>query len=730
MGKKIKQKSVISFLLVFVMVLTLMPEVIANAIATGAPGKAQMQHNQWGEDVDGNYDLSVNMWYGNNGTSYTLYERFGLKGEFKAVEKGDLIDQSPNPQNFVIPIKGREKVGMYYYYLELENAFGKSQGDVISVKVGGGDVSNIILEGIDDARIEAQFTVEQGKTEIKLINNATQSKKYTVLSNNLTVAKATMNGDILVVEGIEAGRSGLKIVDEKSGEVRYVGVRVKEKDGKLPGIPKYVSIGQVSEDTKNDLDFWKDFDTDDTNKRCDIRYIYINGGPINGWRNQTSEDGSRAKKYITESLKLGMIPYFVFYNIPDSAEDYNIDLRHINDKDYMKAYYEDLKYFLDIINEYAGDETVGIVLEPDFLGYMMQQSGKRPNQIEAAGVESAYTSGVLTKGVDPEFQNSVTGVCESINYIISEYAKNVTFGWQFNTWGYAEQGVPSQGLMHATEKMGWDKGREFIKQAAEKTAQYYMDAGILSYGADFISIDKYGLDGAFESGAANDPENSMWLWNADMWNNYLFYTKVLHETTQKPVTLWQLPVGHLNQSQEPNPYAGGLFPNLTNVNGNFEDSAPTFFFGDTFKPGAGKRFDYFATNIAKDPKVKVNGDTITYEGHMEEAMDAGVTTVLFGAGVGTSTDCVGSPPADNYWWITKAQRYLKNPVLLKKEDEKPIPDAEDVNGDGKVDIVDLAAVALAYNTKPYDSGWKSKYDINSDNIIDLYDLVSVSKKIM
>ncbi|MGL5087152.1 MAG: dockerin type I domain-containing protein, partial [Clostridium sp.] len=675
------------------------------------------------------YDLTLNMWYGNNGTSYILYERLGLNGEFKAVEQGKLVDTSPNSQKIVIPVRDRKVEGMYYYYVELINSFGKSKGETINVKVGGGEYSNITIINVDNEKSEVQFTVPQGKSTFKLSNSVSKGTSFTVIGNNNTVAKATIvNGDTLSIDGISGGRSGLKIVDTKSGEVRHIGVRVKNIDGTLPKLPDYVSIGQVSEDTKNDLDFWKDINGGDKNKRVDIRYIYINGGPINGWRNSLTEEGARAKKYINESLKLGIIPYFVFYNIPDAAEDYNIDLRNINDKVYMEAYYKDLAYFIDIINKYAGNETVGIVLEPDFLGYMMQQSGKRPTAIEAAGVETAYSSGVLTKGKDPEFKNTVTGLCESINYIIEKNAPNAIFGWQFNTWAYGETGVPSQGLMHATEKMGWDEGRKFIKEVAEKTAQYYMEAGINSYGADFMSIDKYGLDGAFEPGSANNPEASMWLWNADLWNNYLYYTKQLHETTKLPVTLWQLPVGHLNESQEPNPYNGGLFGNLDNTVGKYEDSAPTFFFGDTFKPGVGKRLDYFKKNEAKNPKVKVNGDTVTYGSHIEEAMEAGVTTMLFGAGVGASTDAVGTPPADNYWWITKAQRYYNNPVKIKVDDSKPIYEKEDVNLDGKIDKLDLQLVATLYNLTAVSNRWNSKYDINKDNIIDLFDMVMISKK--
>jgi hypothetical protein len=49
---------------------------------------------------------------------------------------------------------------------------------------------------------------------------------------------------------------------------------------------------------------------------------------------------------------------------------------------------------------------------------------------------------------------------------------------------------------------------------------------------------------------------------------------------------------------------------------------------------------------------------------MQEAKDNRVISVLFGAGVGTSTDGVGSPPTDGSWWITAAQRYFQSPVPL------------------------------------------------------------------
>ncbi|MEO2509355.1 cellulose binding domain-containing protein [Clostridium paraputrificum] len=672
--KRIKRMA--AFVVFLGILFTLMPCKLTSASASGVPGKPTLSSDQYGVDYDGDYNITMNMYYGNNATSYKLYERYGINGEYRVISEGELTDGTPAVQSKVLEVRGRQNIGIYSYYAEFINSYGSTCSDVLEVRVGKDGDAKIIIDKVDNEGIQYQTTIAQCKESYKITNRKNTSSKFSVISSNTSVVKASIEeGNILVVEGVSAGRSGIKIVDESTGDIRQIGFRVKNSDGSLPGMPDYLSIGQVSEDTDNDLNFWKDTSNNDTNKRCDIRYIYVNGGPFGGWRSWTTEDGDRVKSYIRESLKLGMIPFFVYYNIPDSGESYELDLKHINDKAYMEGYYKDLKFFLDICNEYAGDETVGMIFEPDFLGYMMQQNKKDPSTISAL-VDTAYTSGVLEKGKDPTFENSVKGLVESINYTVRKEYKNAYFGWQFNIWSYDSTEIPNQGLLHKTEFIGWDNGRQFIKQVAQETADYYKSAGITSYDADFISIDKYGLDGAYEDNAATNPEGSKWLWNADIWNNYLLYTKTLHEVTEKPVILWQIPVGHLNSSEEPNPYNGGKFDDLTNAVGNYEDSAPTYFFGDTFNASSDARKEYFSKNLANDSKIKVEGNKITWGDHMEETKDAGVVSILFGAGVNASTDAVGSPAPDNYWWITKAQRYLKNPLSLDSTINPPTPSDE------------------------------------------------------
>lgn len=657
---KRKLRGILPFVLsiIFMSSLVVLP---SKAATTSVPAKPSHSHNQWAGDVDGNFDLTWNIWYGNNGTSWRLFEKIGA-GDYVEVHSDMLTDNSPNAQSGTYQARDKTIEGTYKYYVEVINDFGTITSNEVSVIVGSA-TGNIVIQGIDTQVVVNQFTQAQGTVNYPLSFNGVSNPQFTVLTNNNSVIDVSMDNNILNVNGKKAGRASLKITETTTGEERYVGVRIKHVDGSLPGMPKYVSVGSVSEDRQGDLDFWKDFSNDDKNKRMDIRYIYINGGPINGWRTWTDEDGARAKTFITESRKLGMIPFFVYYNIPDSGESYDLDIAHIQDSAYMEAYYKDLEFFLDICNQYAEDDTVGIVFEPDFLGYMMQQSGKQPHEIMAQ-VSAAYSSGILTQGTDPDFPNTVEGLVKSINYIVSKYYDQAYYGWQFNLWAYDGHDVPSNGILHKTETIGLVDGLNFIRSKAQLITDYYVSAGVKTYGADFVSIDKYGLDGGGVTPTASaNPADSTWFWNADIWNNYLEFVKVMKTHSNLPVILWQIPVGHINTSQASNPYNNGLFPDLDGTATKYEDSAPVFFLGDTFKPGSTERFNYFKTNAHQDNKISDNDvDTITWTHHMDKARDAGVVSVLFGAGINSSTDGVGSPPTDDYWWITMVQRYFNNPV--------------------------------------------------------------------
>lgn len=473
-----------------------------------------------------------------------------------------------------------------------------------------------------------------------------------VLSRNINVVDITISGNEVTLTGIVPGRTGLRIITD--GEDYFMGLRVNHNDGTIPGMPDYLSVGSVSEDSQGDLAFWKDVNIGEQNKSMDIRYIYINGGPITGWQ---TWGPNRPETFATESLRFGLIPFFVYYNIPDGGESYYTNTLHINDVDYMTAYFNDLNNFMDKAESVLQGELYGIILEPDFLGYI-QQNG------DPSDPELVPTC-VAPDNIAPE-AGTLRTLVERINSTIdSKRAEghNIFYGWQLNLWSYPITGAP-QGVIRLTDQLGFDAGRSQIQNAAEQTTLYGIQAGVLSSNPNFLSIDKYGLDAMGHQNTPN-PANSTWFFNNDHWMNYLYYAQTMYETSGFPIILWQLPVGHINNSNNISSYTGNTFTPLPNTTTKFEDSSTPFFFGDTFNADSPDRLSYFTENQYADTALQVVVNNITWDNHMQQVKDAGIISTLFGAGVGISTDGIGNPATDDYFWVQKVQNYyLDGPINL------------------------------------------------------------------
>ncbi|BBI30612.1 OmpL47-type beta-barrel domain-containing protein [Cohnella abietis] len=106
--------------------------VVTNIISNsnGLPGTPVLSNdNGWDTGLlDGNYNVKMNMWSGNNGKVYKLYENDVL------IETGVLTENSPNAQSVVTAITGKLN-GTYKYYIELINAYGTTKSNIMTVNV-------------------------------------------------------------------------------------------------------------------------------------------------------------------------------------------------------------------------------------------------------------------------------------------------------------------------------------------------------------------------------------------------------------------------------------------------------------------------------------------------------------------------------------------------------------------------------------------------------------------
>jgi hypothetical protein len=105
-------------------------EPVPAVLAVAKPGTIVLSDDN-GQDtglLDGNYKITMNMWYGDNGTLYKLYENDVL------VDTQVLSDKSPNAQSTATSIANKPN-GTYKYYAELTNTFGTSKSREFTVTV-------------------------------------------------------------------------------------------------------------------------------------------------------------------------------------------------------------------------------------------------------------------------------------------------------------------------------------------------------------------------------------------------------------------------------------------------------------------------------------------------------------------------------------------------------------------------------------------------------------------
>lgn len=91
-----------------------------------APSKPVLSHNNW--DGDGSFEVTMNLWWGTNGTLYNLYENGTL------IDSQPLTSASPRTQSAATVLRDKAP-GSYRYYAELVNSAGATRSDTIIVNV-------------------------------------------------------------------------------------------------------------------------------------------------------------------------------------------------------------------------------------------------------------------------------------------------------------------------------------------------------------------------------------------------------------------------------------------------------------------------------------------------------------------------------------------------------------------------------------------------------------------
>lgn len=116
------------------------PEVPEEPVlASGVPGNASLTSNHGYTGIrDGNYEITMNLWWGNNATEYKLYENGVL------IDTQKLSDKTPERQSVTTSLKGKSN-GTYIYTFELTNSFGTTKGSGLTVTVTDANPGKAVL---------------------------------------------------------------------------------------------------------------------------------------------------------------------------------------------------------------------------------------------------------------------------------------------------------------------------------------------------------------------------------------------------------------------------------------------------------------------------------------------------------------------------------------------------------------------------------------------------------
>ncbi|WP_448002244.1 beta-xylosidase family glycoside hydrolase [Agromyces bauzanensis] len=120
------------------------PEAYEPCMVAGPPADGVLSSTSgWDDGLDdGDFEVRMNLWWGTNATEFRLFENDAL------IATVPLEAASPEAQSAAVPITGRAN-GTYVYRAQLENAYGATELDPLTVEVTDAAPARPVLRNMD-----------------------------------------------------------------------------------------------------------------------------------------------------------------------------------------------------------------------------------------------------------------------------------------------------------------------------------------------------------------------------------------------------------------------------------------------------------------------------------------------------------------------------------------------------------------------------------------------------
>jgi hypothetical protein len=265
----------------------------------------------------------------------------------------------------------------------------------------------------------------------------------------------------------------------------------------------------------------------------DARYLYLAGGVrlanqcVNScdgscgqwWGCWNSPMGQFAKYHIEgsaaatwQSASRPQIPLFTYYELLQSAQNYqpgfaegNEEVNIVNDAVFLKLYLDDWRFLLQTI----GTTQAMLHIEPDLWAFA-RNLNSNPQMI-AAKVTTANPTDCGAQ------ENSLSGLAACMISMTRKYAPNATVGLHASAWliGNPNDGVDTGNFMVA---LNAGQGDFMVTDVSDRDAGYYQSIG--------------------QNNLYSDADHA----------KFLAWSKAVSTVVGKPMLIWQIPLGNMNQN--------------------------------------------------------------------------------------------------------------------------------------------------------------------------------------